>query len=79
MLNKPQFNLFGQIQTSPTGGQLYSDTYPMECSNDSSPAGRLLRAEGVAVVLRESDCSVDEDDAKVVYDIVKKLKWLFVS
>ena len=29
MLNKQQFYLFGLIQTSQTGGQLYSDTSPM--------------------------------------------------
>ena len=29
MLNEQQFYLFGQIQTSPTDGQLYSDTSPM--------------------------------------------------
>jgi len=28
MLNEQQFNLFGQIQTSQTGGQPYSDTSP---------------------------------------------------
>ena len=33
MLNEQQFFLFGQIQTSPTGGQSYSDTSPYgECS-----------------------------------------------
>ena len=28
MLNELQFYLFGQIQTSQTGGQLYSDILP---------------------------------------------------
>ena len=28
MLNKQQYYLFGQIQTSQTGGQPYSDTSP---------------------------------------------------
>ena len=28
MLNEQQFHLFGQIQTSQKGGQLYSDTSP---------------------------------------------------
>ena len=33
MLNEQQFYLFVQIQTSQTGGQLYSDTSPNgECS-----------------------------------------------
>ena len=33
MLNEQQFYLFGQIQTSQTGCQLYSDTSPFgECS-----------------------------------------------
>ena len=33
MLNEQQFVLFGQIQTSQTGGHLYSDTSPYgECS-----------------------------------------------
>ena len=33
MVNEQKFYLFGQIQTSQTGGQLYSDTYPNgECS-----------------------------------------------
>ena len=32
MLNEHQFYLFGQIQTSQTGGQLYSDTSPYEIS-----------------------------------------------
>ena len=33
MLNKRQLYLFGQIQTSQTGGQPYSDTFPYgECS-----------------------------------------------
>ena len=33
LLNEQQFYLFGQIQTSQTGGQLYSNTYPYgECS-----------------------------------------------
>ena len=33
MLNEQQFYLFGQIQTSQTGGQPYSDTFPYgECS-----------------------------------------------
>ena len=33
MLNEHQFYLFGQIQTSQTGGQLYSDTSSYgECS-----------------------------------------------
>ena len=29
MLNEQEFHLFGQIQTSQTGGQLYGDTSPM--------------------------------------------------
>ena len=28
MFNEQQFYLFGQIQTSPVGGQLYSNTSP---------------------------------------------------
>ena len=28
-LNEQQFDLFHKIQTSQTGGQLYSDTFPM--------------------------------------------------
>ena len=33
MLNELQFYLFGQVQTSQTWSQLYSDTYPYgECS-----------------------------------------------
>ena len=33
MLNEQQFHLFGQIQTSQTGGHLYKDTSPYgECS-----------------------------------------------
>ena len=33
MLNEQQLNLFGQIQTSKTGGQQYIDTTPYgECS-----------------------------------------------
>ena len=33
MLNEQQFYLFGQIETSQTGSQLYSDTSPYgECS-----------------------------------------------
>ena len=33
MLNEQQFYLFGHIQTSQTGGQLCSDTFPYgECS-----------------------------------------------
>ena len=33
MMNEQQFYLFDQIQTSQTGGQLYSDTFPFgECS-----------------------------------------------
>ena len=33
MLNEQQIYLFGQIQTSQTVGQLYSDTFPYsECS-----------------------------------------------
>ena len=32
MLNKQQIYLFGQIQTSQTGGQLYSDDSPYKVS-----------------------------------------------
>ena len=32
MLNEQQIWLFGQIQTSQTGGQLYSDSFPHEVS-----------------------------------------------
>ena len=36
MLNQQQIYLFGQIQTSQTGGPLYSDTSPYrECANEN--------------------------------------------
>ena len=35
VLNQQQINLFGQIQTSQTGDQLYSDTWPNEVSECS--------------------------------------------
>ena len=31
MVNEQEFYLFGQIQTSQTGGQPYSDTFPTTC------------------------------------------------
>ena len=35
MFNQPQIYLFGQIQTSQTGGQRYSDTSPYKVSECS--------------------------------------------
>ena len=35
MFNQPQIYLFGQIQTSQTGGQRYSDTSPYKVSERS--------------------------------------------
>ena len=55
MLNEQQFYLFVQIQTSQTGGQLYSDTSPNgECSL-ASVLSRLVNCLPVVPFVSSQD------------------------
>ena len=51
MFNQQQIFLFGQIQTTQTGGQLYSETYPYEVSECSLLWSTVWPSKGQTIVL----------------------------